>query len=179
MLLEALLRGTATDPEHARHLANAIGEWVGSAPAPRPQNVLLADYGAAGLDYGPPGCAARDAQRTWQGSRHDSSHPCSHPAPSHAVWAARTKRCHHRSVCRGGTRSGRASRTSALPGTAAPGHSDDSDYGNRVRLAHRPSDPVCRRPYWSRATPWLPNARLERRFLMLVGTSLQRRNKLR
>jgi len=54
-LLEASLRATGSDPENARRLANAIGEWVGSAPAPRPQNMLLAEYGAAGLDYGPPG----------------------------------------------------------------------------------------------------------------------------
>jgi general secretion pathway protein K len=54
-LLEALLRTTGSDPESARHLAAAIGEWVGSAAAPRPQNALLAEYGAAGLDYGPPG----------------------------------------------------------------------------------------------------------------------------
>ena len=54
-LLEALLRVTGRDPEGARHLTSAIGEWVGSAPAPRPQNVVLADYRAAGLDYGPPG----------------------------------------------------------------------------------------------------------------------------
>jgi general secretion pathway protein K len=54
-LVEALLRVTGSDPESARRLANAIGEWVGSAPAPRPPNVLLAEYQAAGLDYGPPG----------------------------------------------------------------------------------------------------------------------------
>ena len=54
-LLEALLRTTGSDPESARRLAAAIGEWVGSAPAPRPQNAQLADYRAAGLDYGPPG----------------------------------------------------------------------------------------------------------------------------
>jgi general secretion pathway protein K len=53
-LLEALLGITGSDPESARRLASAIGEWVGSAPAPRPPNVLLADYRAAGLDYGPP-----------------------------------------------------------------------------------------------------------------------------
>ena len=56
-LLEALLRATGSDPESARRLALAIGEWVGSGPAPRPPNVLLADYRAAGLDYGPPGAA--------------------------------------------------------------------------------------------------------------------------
>jgi general secretion pathway protein K len=53
-LLEALLCVTGSDPENARRLANAIGEWVGSASAPRPPNVLLAEYRAAGLDYGPP-----------------------------------------------------------------------------------------------------------------------------
>jgi general secretion pathway protein K len=54
-LLEALLRVTGSDSESARSLAAAIGEWVGSAPAPRPQNAQLAEYQAAGLDYGPPG----------------------------------------------------------------------------------------------------------------------------
>jgi general secretion pathway protein K len=54
-LLETLLRVTGSDPESARRLAIAIGEWVGSTPAPRPPNVLLAEYRAAGLDYGPPG----------------------------------------------------------------------------------------------------------------------------
>ncbi len=55
MLLEALLRAAGSDPESAHHLAAAIGEWVGSAPAGRPQNALLEEYRAAGLDYGPPG----------------------------------------------------------------------------------------------------------------------------
>jgi general secretion pathway protein K len=53
-LLEALLRVTGSDPDTARRLAGAIGEWVGSAPVARPQNAVMADYGAAGLDYGPP-----------------------------------------------------------------------------------------------------------------------------
>ena len=53
-LLEALLRVTGSDAESARRLASAIGEWVGSAPAPRPRNVTLPEYRAAGLDYGPP-----------------------------------------------------------------------------------------------------------------------------
>ena len=53
-LLEALLRVAGTDPEYARRLAGAIGEWVGSAPVARPQNAVLAEYSAAGLDYGPP-----------------------------------------------------------------------------------------------------------------------------
>jgi general secretion pathway protein K len=54
-LLEALLRTTGSDAESARRLVAAIGEWVGSAPAPRPPNVTLLEYQAAGLDYGPPG----------------------------------------------------------------------------------------------------------------------------
>ena len=53
-LLEALLRSTGSDPESARRLALAIGQWVGSAPAVGKQNAMAA-YRAAGLDYGPPG----------------------------------------------------------------------------------------------------------------------------
>ena len=34
-LLEALVRAAGSDAESARRLAIAIGEWVGSAPAPR------------------------------------------------------------------------------------------------------------------------------------------------
>jgi general secretion pathway protein K len=55
LLLEALLRVTGSDPESARRVATAISEWVGSATAPRPQDTPLAEYRAAGLDYGPPG----------------------------------------------------------------------------------------------------------------------------
>jgi general secretion pathway protein K len=54
-LLEALLHAIGSDPESARRLALAISEWVGSTPAPRLPDLLLADYRAAGLDYGPPG----------------------------------------------------------------------------------------------------------------------------
>jgi general secretion pathway protein K len=54
-LLEAMLRVAGSDAESARRLASAINEWVGSAPEPRPPNLLLADYRAAGLDHGPPG----------------------------------------------------------------------------------------------------------------------------
>jgi general secretion pathway protein K len=53
-LLEALLRATGSDPESARRLASAIDEWVGTAPVARPQDVVLADYRTAGLDYRPP-----------------------------------------------------------------------------------------------------------------------------
>jgi general secretion pathway protein K len=55
VLLEALLRVTGSDPETARRLATAIGEWVGSAPVTRSQEARVAEYRAAGLDYGPPG----------------------------------------------------------------------------------------------------------------------------
>jgi general secretion pathway protein K len=54
-LLEALLRVTGSDPQRARRLATAIGEWVGSAPVTRSQDARLAEYRAASLDYGPPG----------------------------------------------------------------------------------------------------------------------------
>jgi general secretion pathway protein K len=55
VLLEALLRVTGSDPDNARRIATAITEWVGSAATPRPQEALVAEYQAAGLDYGPPG----------------------------------------------------------------------------------------------------------------------------
>ena len=55
LLIEALLRVTGSDPDNARSLAAAIGEWVGSGGLPQQQNALLAEYNAAGLDYGPPG----------------------------------------------------------------------------------------------------------------------------
>lgn len=54
-LIEALLRTIGKSPSSARSLAAAIAEWVGSAPVARPQSAVLADYRAAGLDYGPPG----------------------------------------------------------------------------------------------------------------------------
>jgi general secretion pathway protein K len=54
-LMEALLRAVGNDPDSAKRLAGAIADWVGSAPTPRSQEALFADYRAAGLDYGPPG----------------------------------------------------------------------------------------------------------------------------
>ena len=54
-LMEALLRVTGSDPDTARRLAVAISEWVGSSGVARPQEAILAEYRAAGLDYGPPG----------------------------------------------------------------------------------------------------------------------------
>jgi general secretion pathway protein K len=54
VLLEALLQVTGSDPDAARRIATAISEWVGSATVARPQEALVADYRAAGLDYGPP-----------------------------------------------------------------------------------------------------------------------------
>ncbi len=54
-LLDALLRVTGSDADSARRIAVAISEWVGSAAQPRPPETLLAEYRAAGLDYGPPG----------------------------------------------------------------------------------------------------------------------------
>lgn len=54
-LLEALLHVTGSDPENARRLATAIGEWLGSAPVTRSQDARLVEYRTAGLNYGPPG----------------------------------------------------------------------------------------------------------------------------
>jgi len=56
-LVEALLRVTGSDPDTAHQLAEAIAEWVGTAPVVRPASALFAEYQAAGLDYGPPGSA--------------------------------------------------------------------------------------------------------------------------
>jgi len=54
-LLETLLRVTGSDPDSARRLARAIGEWVGAPGAARPQAALVEEYRGAGLDYAPPG----------------------------------------------------------------------------------------------------------------------------
>jgi general secretion pathway protein K len=54
-LFEALLRVTDIDPDGARRLAAAITEWAGTAPTLAPPSARLAEYRAAGLDYGPPG----------------------------------------------------------------------------------------------------------------------------
>lgn len=54
-LLAALLQATGSDPDSARRLAAAIGEWVGAPGVRRGQEALLAEYRGAGLDYMPPG----------------------------------------------------------------------------------------------------------------------------
>jgi general secretion pathway protein K len=54
-LLEALLRAIGRDPESARRLTLAIGEWTGNTASPRPKAIVLADYRQAGRDYAPPG----------------------------------------------------------------------------------------------------------------------------
>ena len=54
-LMEALLRAVGTDPENAHHIAEAIGDWVGSSPKPKTPDVLKAEYQSAGRDYAPPG----------------------------------------------------------------------------------------------------------------------------
>src|SRR3954447_6159630 len=54
-LLEALLRVVGADPGAAASLAQRIAEWVGSASTGRQPATVLAEYQAAGLDYGPPG----------------------------------------------------------------------------------------------------------------------------
>lgn len=54
-LLEALLRVAGSDAASARQLAAAIEDWVGGPATPRGTDEMLARYGAAGLDYAPPG----------------------------------------------------------------------------------------------------------------------------
>jgi len=53
-LLQGLLNAIGAEPETSFDLAVAITEWVGSAPDRRTPDELLADYRAAGFDYGPP-----------------------------------------------------------------------------------------------------------------------------
>jgi general secretion pathway protein K len=53
-LLAGLLRAVGSAPDQAADLAAAIAEWVGSAQVHRKPDELLAEYRAAGLDYGPP-----------------------------------------------------------------------------------------------------------------------------
>jgi len=54
-LLEGLLQAVGSDPNAAGTLTQAITDWVGSAKIRRRIEELLAEYHAAGLDYGPPG----------------------------------------------------------------------------------------------------------------------------
>ena len=53
-LLQGLLNAIGAEPESSFDLAVAITEWVGSAQGRRTSDELLADYRAAGFDYGPP-----------------------------------------------------------------------------------------------------------------------------
>lgn len=53
-LLEALLQVTGSAPGRAARLATAIEEWIGKEPVPGGSGAALAEYRAAGLDYGPP-----------------------------------------------------------------------------------------------------------------------------
>src|SRR3954454_22565534 len=53
-LVAALLQVLGSDPGSAASLANAIAEWAGSGST-RSAAAVLAEYQAAGLDYGPPG----------------------------------------------------------------------------------------------------------------------------
>jgi general secretion pathway protein K len=54
-LVAALLQVLGSDPGQATALAGAIAEWVGAAVPQTSPAVALANYQAAGLDYGPPG----------------------------------------------------------------------------------------------------------------------------
>src|ERR1700693_4711776 len=54
-LVAALLQVVGSDPRRATALAAAIVEWAGATTVRRPPETALADYQAAGLDYGPPG----------------------------------------------------------------------------------------------------------------------------
>ncbi len=56
-LLAALFEATGSDPQSARQLTAAIGEWIGKPVTARPDAAVAADYRAAGRTYLPPGSA--------------------------------------------------------------------------------------------------------------------------
>src|SRR5947207_4428334 len=58
-LLEGLLRAVGAEPARAVDVGRPITEWGGSAKLRRHPEELLAEYRAAGLDYGPPRAPAR------------------------------------------------------------------------------------------------------------------------
>ena len=95
-LLEALLRVTGSDPESARRLATAIGEWVGSAPVARSQDARLAQYRTAGFDYGPPGAPLESDRRARPRDRHDPGNARGDPLPSDFVRSTRAEPGHRR-----------------------------------------------------------------------------------
>jgi general secretion pathway protein K len=57
-LIDALLRAVGADAGTALRLTTAITDWVGTSENAQPQAALVAEYQAAGLDYGPPGAPA-------------------------------------------------------------------------------------------------------------------------
>ena len=89
-LMESLLRAVGSPPDNARSIAEAIGDWVGSAQTPKTADVLKAEYQAAGLDYAPPGGPLESIGRAQPGSGHDPGAFCGVAAPSDAVWPGAT-----------------------------------------------------------------------------------------
>jgi len=165
-LLEGLLRATGSDPESARRLANAIGEWAGSAPVARPQSVVLADYRAAGLDYGPPGAPFETPDEL---GRVIGMTPATlaairphltlfgPPQPNAAstdpfVAAALAETAN--------------AETGSVRVPAASGCAHYSDHRDRFRLSQYPCHPVCDCPFRSHTAPRLRSARLAGRLLV-------------
>lgn len=54
-LMSALFQAAGVDQDRARHLAAAIADWISPGPVARPFGAKAAEYGNAGLTYGPPG----------------------------------------------------------------------------------------------------------------------------
>src|SRR5271163_4914886 len=167
-LLEALLRVTGSDAESARRLAGAIGEWVGSAPAPRPRNVTLPEYEAAGLDYGPPVAPLETLDEL---GRVLGMTPATLAAirPHLTLFGPPAECRHHRSGRCGGARREPAGHDGFLPGPAAPRCAHHADHRDRVQPEQRARDPLRHRPSWTRAAQWLRSARLGQRLLMRVS----------
>ena len=89
-LMESLLRAVGSPPDNARSIAEAIGDWVGSAQTPKTADILKAKYQAAGLDYAPPGGPLESIERAQPGSGHDAGAFCGVAAPSDFVWPGAT-----------------------------------------------------------------------------------------
>jgi hypothetical protein len=141
---------------HLKALARSELCLVGSAPAPRPPNVLFTEYQAAGLDYGPLGASLETLDEA--GRVIGVTPPVF--APSDAVRTAPAERRERRSDRRGGRRRGFAGRGFPVAVAAAAGRADHADHRYRVQFGQCKRDPVCDHPFWRRAPQRLPSARL-------------------
>ena len=147
-LLEALLRVTGSDPDTARRIATTISEWVGSATLPRPQEALVADYRAAGLDYGPPSAPFETVGELGRVlgmtpavlmaiRPHLTLFGPPEPNPATRIRSWRPRSPYHRRLGRRRLASRSVNRTSVTGGF------DGADHRARVRTGQRSCNPDC------------------------------------